>query len=675
MARQRKLDVRRNGRQFLIRKNPKGITKKPTAHLRQANPTALRHPFCSLSTSHSERSLPIKKSEQNNPYTSSLQGNSQCNKTKSRPELSVSEKDLHPDLQEAEIPLPQTPADPPQKQSSPSTSNSHEQLPGKERKRAVFESQNLEETNKRYPKRRKVLRQTPKQPDTDTYDPVAHWTRTLYWPKDLAQRGLGMSEPPFSGKKRSTSSSSSFHRSQVLERMSVQGVFMAASTLISKTSEELCERFLEGNHMATESSIFTGQQFSKVLERVQNLNEARIQRDVTPWVVPSAETLFLRGKLKIDYIGEELNAEWIRCATMGSTRPKPDFTGGLLLTAFTEEEISKLENYAQPTKPFRFTPNLSFPFLVCEVKTGEEGLNKADRQNIHSASIAVRAIIVLYGEAFGHRSDRVQQLYGEVLVFSVSHDNDRILIYGHFAVAAPDLPDGLKYYRYPIVIISFTTRGGADMHKAYNFIMNVYEDFAPVHLERIKAAVRQLPRPSEKTDLLIANESDSQQNSQEMLQGDSAFRKPSEPASKSQRKEIAMITELMEKQKRESEREIERQRRENFELKEQLKQDREQSKQEREKEMAMIRELMEQQNGKSKQDIERQRREIFELKEQLKQDKEQSKQEREKEMAMIRKLMEQQSRESRQDITGSKASRTRGKASRKRSKASRTGSI
>lgn len=358
---------------------------------------------------------------------------------------------------------------------------------------------------------------------------------------------------------------------------------MVSSNEIRKNSVGLCEEFLTGNHQTAESSIFTADQFSKVLKRVQNLNEARIQRDVTPWVVPSAETLFFRGKLKIDYIGEELNAEWIRCATMGSTRPKPDFTGGLLPTAFTKEEISKLENYAQPTKPFRFTPDLSFPFLVCEVKTGEEGLNKADRQNIHSASIAVRAIIMLYREAFGHGSDRVLQLYGEVLVFSVSHDNDRIFIYGHFAVAEPDFPEGLKYYRYPIVILSLTTRGGADIYKANNFIMNVYEDFAPGHRKRIIDAVEKLPRPSENTGLSLATsdmfsrESDSQQDSQEMLEGDSAYRKPSEPASSSQKKEMAIIREQMEQQRKESEQDNERQRKEILELREQLKQDREKS--------------------------------------------------------------------------------------------------
>lgn len=84
---------------------------------------------------------------------------------------------------------------------------------------------------------------------------------------------------------------------------------MRASNLIRTESEAFCEKYLEGNRKTVESSIFTAEQFSEVLKRVQSLNEARIQRDVAPWVVPSAETLFLRGKLKIGYIGEELNTE------------------------------------------------------------------------------------------------------------------------------------------------------------------------------------------------------------------------------------------------------------------------------------------------------------------------------------------------------------------------------
>lgn len=200
---------------------------------------------------------------------------------------------------------------------------------------------------------------------------------------------------------------------------------------------------------------------------------------------------------------------------------------------------------------------------------------------------------MLYREAFGHGSDRVLQLYGEVLVFFVSHDNDCILIYGHFAVAEPDFPEGLKYYRHPIVILSLTVRRGADIYMAYNFVMNVYEDFAPVHRKRIKDAVEKLPKPSQKTGLSFAtsdmflNESDSQQDSQEM-QGDNTFRKPSEPASSSQNRMMATMREQME-----------RQRRENTELKEQLEQDREQSKQEIEPLLAKL----DQERERSKQDM------------------------------------------------------------------------
>ncbi|MCJ1346711.1 hypothetical protein MMC31_004929 [Peltigera leucophlebia] len=98
--------------------------------------------------------------------------------------------------------------------------------------------------------------------------------------------------------------------------------------------------------------------------------------------------------------------------------------------------------------------------------------------------------------------------------------------------------------------------------------MDVDEDFAPIHRKRIKDAVEQLPRPSEKTGLSFA--------ASDMFLNE----KPSEPASNSQTKEMAMIRQHMDWQRKESGQENERKMRENAELKKQLKQDREQSKQE-----------------------------------------------------------------------------------------------
>ena len=299
-------------------------------------------------------------------------------------------------------------------------------------------------------------------------------------------------------KKRKTEST---HRSEVLERMETHGILMKTSNQILEASKVLCKQYLKGDRKTIKSSVFTAEEFRLVLERIQDLGETRIQRDVTPWIVPSAEVLIVRRELSLDYIGEELNAEWIRCAPMGSTIPKPDYMAGLLSSAFTKEEVNKLENYAQPTRPFRFTPRICFPFLMCEAKTGEEGLNKADRQNIHSASIAVRAIIVLYKEAFGQTAPhRVDEIYGQVLVFTVSHDHDRVVLYGHFAVLAPDLPGKLKFYRHPIALFSLAIDDGVDRYKAYNFVCNVYEKFAPDHLKRIKGAVAQLENPAQRAE-------------------------------------------------------------------------------------------------------------------------------------------------------------------------------
>jgi hypothetical protein len=326
---------------------------------------------------------------------------------------------------------------------------------------------------------------------------------------------------------------------------------MESSSLIDKDSKILCEEYLKGKHKTVKTSIFTSTEFDRVLDRVRNLNEARIQRDITPWVVPAAEALIIRGELRNDWIGEELNSEWGRCATFGSTTPKPDYTAGLRRESFTEEEVEKLENYATATRPFHFTPTLCFPFLICEAKTGERGLNEADRQNIHSASIAVRAIMSLYQEAFGGTAPhRVQELFGRVLVFTVSHDNDRVLLYGHFAVADPKVEGGLRFYRHPIDLFSLSTRGGADRLKAYNFVRNVYEKFATEHRTRIKVAVARLPGLAERTGLSFAasdlavgppNATDGSQGASS--RSDNEFATPVEPASVAQRRETTKLRE------------------------------------------------------------------------------------------------------------------------------------
>ena len=352
-------------------------------------------------------------------------------------------------------------------------------------------------------------------------------------------------------KKRKTEST---HRSSVVRHLAEHGISMDNSDLVHKDSKELCKKLLKGKRTSIKTSIFTVKQFVRVLKRVRDLNEARVVRDVTPWIVPSAEVLYYLNELKLDYIGDGLSAEWTRCATMGSKKPKPDYVAAILRQAYTQEEIDKLENQITPERLFWFTPELSFPFLICEGKPAAVGLNEADRQNVHSASIAVRAILALYEEAFGRTaSHRVHELYGKILVFSVSHNHDQVSLYGHSAVAESG---SIQYRRYLIDLFSLTAREGENQYRAYNFVQNVYEQFAPVHLKRIKDAVAHLPTPAQRTGLsfITAEISVDEQDSQEAApQGEGQMMPPPSIPNTAEREQIRSLEEQVARMNEEKE--------------------------------------------------------------------------------------------------------------------------
>ncbi|KAG8628485.1 hypothetical protein KVT40_004358 [Elsinoe batatas] len=297
-----------------------------------------------------------------------------------------------------------------------------------------------------------------------------------------------------------------------------------------------------------------------------------------PWIVPSAELLYFCGELDQDYIGDAVDADWIRCATMGSTRPKPDYCAGLLARAYTQPELAALRAYASARRPVFFTPELSFPFLICEAKAGETGLNQADRQNIHSASIAVRAILELFKAAFEVQDPaRVTDLYGRILVFSVSHDNDRAQVYGHFCVQKETAGDDVEFYRYPLTFVSLSAADGADKDRIYSFTRNLYDRFVPEHLHRIKTGL------SFSTSELGLSEAGSQD-----ADAVDEFRVPGTPASTIESEQIRRLMQQVEQQKcltEQQQQQMEQQKRQMQEQMEQQKQQMEQQKQQMEQQM------------------------------------------------------------------------------------------
>ena len=323
-----------------------------------------------------------------------------------------------------------------------------------------------------------------------------------------------MSEPSSKKRSRSTSYSQSVKDGdnpraytpkyeKVLEKA---GIFMDAyqdEGAISDACQQLCSDLLSGEYEAPEGSIFQGDQFWAVLRRVHTWNKLRVFRDITPLIVPSAELLCIRGNDHLEHLIEELSGDWTRCSTTAGPQPKPDFAVGLMSSAFTDAEILKLKCYTAPDRATLFTEDVYFPFLMCEVKCGDEAITRADRQNAYSSSLAVKAIVQLYRavppldepRSENRASSRVMELDKKILAFSISHDYDVAKIYGHYASIQDD---NTTFRRHLIRQFFLTNPNGRERWTAYNFTRKVYDTFAPIHLERIRAAIAQLTEPPSK---------------------------------------------------------------------------------------------------------------------------------------------------------------------------------
>lgn len=65
-------------------------------------------------------------------------------------------------------------------------------------------------------------------------------------------------------------------------------------------------------------------------------------------------------------------------------------------------------------------------------------------------------------------------------------------IYGHYALTDSD---ETRCYRHTIHKFDITAQDGKDKWTAYTFTKNVYDIYVPIHIQRIRAIIDQLPLP------------------------------------------------------------------------------------------------------------------------------------------------------------------------------------
>lgn len=298
---------------------------------------------------------------------------------------------------------------------------------------------------------------------------------------------------------------------QILE---LAGIYMSQPEQhlrVVETDKTLCKNLLNNEQPLPKDSLFNDDLFESTCEDIANRNEARVIQDIGRLIVPAPEELFRRGAKHLKHLIETVNEGWIKSIPLvKGPRPQPDFAVGLKYTAFTPEQRKKLEPSIgdwQTTSRLVATAEMYFPFLTVEVKCGNEALNIADRQNAHSATFAANAVVELYKLV-----SRQDELNRKILSFSISHDNDAVRIYGHYALIKGKQT---LFYREPVDTFVFTRKNGQEKWTPYKFTRNVYDVFYPIHYERICSAIDQLPdfdvdSSSRQSDLHSVDQSNSQ---------------------------------------------------------------------------------------------------------------------------------------------------------------------
>jgi len=223
----------------------------------------------------------------------------------------------------------------------------------------------------------------------------------------------------------------------------------------------------------------------KMLSLAQFCNEARVVRDIMPLVVPSPELLSIDGHPGMDQMREAMDEQWTQCNTICGPRPRPTFAVGISPSAFTDVEEEELMLNHTSACPNLFPENMYFPFLICQVKDSYSPIQEAERQSMHSASIAVQAIIQLYRKISA--ADEVDR---KILAFSVAHNNDDVKIYGHYAKVEGQNMTFFRCALYSACIFPYFVSD--DWAKPYRIVRAIYELFFPQHLARIKDALARL---------------------------------------------------------------------------------------------------------------------------------------------------------------------------------------
>lgn len=330
-------------------------------------------------------------------------------------------------------------------------------------------------------------------------DSISHWVLEGNWPEDHFIEEFPTMDPPLT-KKRSrstlrdqpqsetTDKEKDYRNPQIEALMETVNIYINVKSTIqpSQPCKDFCVQMLQAEQELPKNTLFEDDTtFEPLMARLTVENETMVFRDLTPLIAPAAELLYLHGAKHLSILYGHANMGWGRSIPLVASPPQPDYCVGLDKSAFTSAQWKQMRALIRGVErnPLMATWKMWFPFFMCEAKASRENLVVADRQNMSSGSVAVNALVTLYRAA-----DRERELHRKIVAFSISHDTEIFKIYGHFASFEETEP---RFYRYSIKRAFIMDR--QDRWAAYRFTRNLYDVFAPLHLERITSVLDSLP--------------------------------------------------------------------------------------------------------------------------------------------------------------------------------------
>jgi len=112
---------------------------------------------------------------------------------------------------------------------------------------------------------------------------------------------------------------------------------------VTKESKNLYRTLLNAKQIVPEDSMFHDDFFEDTCEMIQNRNEAKVIQDIARLIIPSAQSLAIRGAKHLKCLIESVNEGWNNSIPLLGPRPQPDYAVGFKRTAFTEDQLSKIK--------------------------------------------------------------------------------------------------------------------------------------------------------------------------------------------------------------------------------------------------------------------------------------------------------------------------------------------